>query len=79
MAKSAANEDLVIQHRQGKISASKKKKSLYVEASGVVEADIETQNVEVSGQVTGNVTASTRSSSKRNAGWLGDIQRPLAF
>ena len=52
------DEDLVIQGTvKGKISL---KESLYVEASGAVEADIETQNVDISGQVTGNITATDK-------------------
>ena len=52
----SGDEDLVIQGTvKGRISL---KESLYVESSGVIEADIETANVEVSGQVTGNIAAS---------------------
>ncbi len=47
----SGDEDLVIQGTvKGRISL---RESLYVESSGVIEADIETANVEVSGQVTG--------------------------
>ena len=54
----SGDEDLVIQGTvKGRISL---KESLYVESSGVIEADIETANVEVSGQVTGNIAASDK-------------------
>src|SRR4026208_1780708 len=45
-------------------------------ASGVVEADIETQNVEVSGQVTGNVAASDKVELKSQCRVVGDIKAP---
>ena len=49
------NEDLVVKGTvKGRIQL---KESLFVEESGVVEAEIETQNVEVSGKVTGNIAA----------------------
>lgn len=70
----SGDEDLVIQGTvKGKIAL---KESLYVEASGVVEADIETQNVEVSGQVTGNVTATDKVELKAQCRMTGDIKAP---
>ena len=54
----SGDEDLVIQGTvKGRISL---KESLMVESSGVVEADIETQNVEIGGRVTGNITATDK-------------------
>ena len=54
----SGDEDLVIQGTvKGKISL---KESLFVEGSGTVEADIDTQNVEVAGKVTGNISASDK-------------------
>ena len=68
------DEDLVIQGTvKGRIAL---KESLYVEESGVVEADIETQNVDVSGQVTGNVTASDKVELKAQCRMTGDIKAP---
>ena len=68
------DEDLVIQGTvKGKIQL---KESLYVESSGVVEADIETQNVDVSGQVTGNITASDKVELKTQCRVIGDIKAP---
>ncbi|MBI3178654.1 MAG: polymer-forming cytoskeletal protein, partial [Deltaproteobacteria bacterium] len=52
------DDDLVVQGTvKGKIAL---KESLFVESSGTIEADIETRNVEVSGNVTGNVTAADK-------------------
>ena len=68
------DEDLVVQGTvKGKIQL---KESLYVESSGVVEADIETQNTEVSGQVTGNITASDKVELKSECRMVGDIKAP---
>ncbi len=70
----SGDEDLVIQGTvKGKISL---KESLYVESSGVIEADIETANVEVSGQVTGNIAASDKAELKADCKVVGDIQAP---
>lgn len=68
------DEDLVIQGTvKGKISL---KKRLFVEASGTVEADIETEEVEVSGQVTGNITASEKVELKTQCRVVGNIKAP---
>ena len=68
------DEDLVIQGTvKGRIAL---KESLYVEESGTVEADIETQNVDVSGQVTGNITASDKVELKSQCRMVGDIKAP---
>ena len=54
----SGDEELVVQGTvKGKISL---KESLFVERSGTIEADIDTANVEVSGQVTGNISASEK-------------------
>jgi len=68
------DEDLIIQGTvKGRIGL---KESLIVEASGVVEADIETQNIEVAGQVTGNITASDKVELKSDCRVVGDIKSP---
>ncbi len=68
------DEDLVIQGTvKGKIQL---KESLYVEESGSVEADIETQNVDISGQVTGNITATDKVELKAQCRMVGDIKAP---
>jgi cytoskeletal protein CcmA (bactofilin family) len=70
----SGDEDLVIQGTvKGKISL---KESLYVEGSGVVEADIDTQNVEIAGRVTGNILASDKVELKTDCRVVGDIKAP---
>ena len=70
----SGDEDLVIQGTvKGKISL---KESLFVEGSGVVEADIETQNVEIAGRVTGNIVASDKVELKQDCRVVGDIKAP---
>jgi len=70
----SGDEDLIIQGTvKGKIAL---KESLFVESSGVVEADIETQNVEISGQVTGNIAASDKVELKSQCRMVGDIKAP---
>ena len=70
----SGDEDLVIQGTvKGRISL---KESLYVEGSGVVEADIETQNVEIAGRVTGNIVASDKVELKQDCRVVGDIKAP---
>lgn len=68
------DEDLIIQGTvKGRIGL---KESLFVESSGNVEADIETQNVEISGQVTGNIAASDKVELKSQCRMVGDIKAP---
>ena len=72
------DEDLTVRGRvegtvKGRISL---KESLFVEGSGVIEADIETANVEVSGQVTGNIAASDKVELKADCKVVGDIRAP---
>jgi len=70
----SGDEDLVIQGTvKGRISL---KESLFVESSGVVEADIETQNVEIAGRVTGNISASDKVELKTDCRVVGDIKAP---
>jgi cytoskeletal protein CcmA (bactofilin family) len=68
------NEDLVIQGSvNGKI---KSKKSLTVDQSGNVTAQIETQSLAVSGKLTGNVQASDRVEIRKEGRMVGDIKAP---
>jgi cytoskeletal protein CcmA (bactofilin family) len=70
----SGDEDLVIQGTvKGKIAL---KENLYVENSGVVEADIETSTVTISGQVTGNILASDKVEIKADGRMVGDIKAP---
>ncbi len=70
----SGDEDLVIQGTvKGKIAI---KESLFVESGGTVEADIETQNVEIAGKVTGNILASDKVELKSDCRVVGDIKAP---
>jgi cytoskeletal protein CcmA (bactofilin family) len=68
------DEDLIVRGTvKGKIAMSA---SVIVENSGTVEADIETKNVEVSGNVTGNITATERVELKTDGRMVGDVKAP---
>jgi cytoskeletal protein CcmA (bactofilin family) len=70
----SGDEDLVIQGTvKGRVVL---KENLFVEESGVVEADIETNNVEVSGQVTGNILATEKVEITAGGRAVGDIKAP---
>ena len=70
----SGDEDLVIQGTiKGRILI---KENLYVEQSGTVEADVETRNVEVSGQVTGNIVATEKVEIASGGRAVGDIKAP---
>lgn len=67
-------EDLIIEGTvKGKIAL---KQNLMVEKSGVVEADIETQTVSISGQITGNILASEKVEITTGGKMVGDIKSP---
>ncbi len=70
----SGGDDVVVQGTvKGRIALAE---SLFVEASGVLEADIETASVEVAGQVTGNVTATDRVELKPDCKVVGDLRSP---
>jgi len=70
----SGDEDLIIQGTvKGKIQL---KENLFVENGGVVEADIETQTVTISGQVTGNIRASDKVEIRADGKMVGDIKAP---
>ena len=70
----SGDEDLVIRGTvKGKIIL---KENLRVENSGGVEADIQTANVTVSGQVTGNIQAGERVELRSDGRMVGDIKAP---
>ena len=70
----SGDESLVVQGTvKGRIAL---KESLFVEGSGVIEADIETASVEVAGQVTGNIVAADRVELKSECKVVGDIHSP---
>jgi cytoskeletal protein CcmA (bactofilin family) len=70
----SGGEDLVVLGTvKGRIAL---KESLFVEGSGVIEADIETASVEIAGQVTGNIVASEKVELKADSKVVGDIRSP---
>ena len=70
----SGDEDLVIEGTvKGKVTL---RQGLYVEGSGVIEADIETARVEVSGQVTGNIAATEKVELKADCRVVGDVRAP---
>jgi cytoskeletal protein CcmA (bactofilin family) len=70
----SGDEDLIIRGTvKGKILL---RENLFVEDTGVVEADIETQNVAVSGQVTGNIQAVERVEISAGGRMVGDLKAP---
>ena len=70
----SGEEDLVIRGTvKGKIQL---KENLLVENSGVVEADIDTTTVTISGQVTGNIHAGQRVEIRADGKMVGDIKAP---
>lgn len=68
------DEPLVVHgHIKGRVSL---REGMYVEPSGVIEADVETREVHVSGQLTGNVIAKERVEIKTGGKITGDIRSP---
>ncbi len=69
-----SDEALVVQGTvKGKVNLSK---SVYVENSATVEADIEAESVEVDGTVVGNIEATTRVEIKADGTMTGDVKSP---
>lgn len=50
--------------------------TVVVANGGIVEADVHSDHVEISGQVTGNVTARERAEIKNDGRMVGDIKAP---
>ncbi len=70
----SGEEDLIIRGTvKGRVVL---RENLFVEETGVVEADIETQNVSISGQVTGNVQATERVEISTGGRMVGDLKAP---
>lgn len=70
----SGDEDLIIRGTvKGRIVL---RENLFVEETGVVEADIETQNVSVSGQVTGNIQAAEKVEISAGGRMVGDLKAP---
>ena len=67
-------EDLVIEGRvEGEITL---KKQLIIEETGVVLADIQTENIVIKGEMRGNMTATERVWIFCDARVIGDIKAP---
>ncbi len=68
------DEDLTVQGRvEGKLSLTK---DLFIEPSGVVKADINVQNVFISGILVGNIVATEKVEIAADGRMVGDINSP---
>ncbi len=68
------DEALVVQGTvKGRIALEE---SVFVENSATLEADVEAEAIEISGVVTGNVTAQTRVEIKADGKMVGDVKSP---
>lgn len=66
--------DLVVQGTvKGRIAL---KEGLVIEDSGVVEAEIDSQSVQIAGRVTGNIAAADKVELKSECRVIGDIRAP---
>ncbi len=69
-----SEESVVVQGSvKGKLSS---KDSLFVENSATVQADVDAATVEISGTVTGNVSAGARLEIKADGKMVGDVKAP---
>ena len=67
-------EDVKIEGRvEGKIKLTK---NLLVGQSGVIEADVEAENINIGGNVTGNIVAQNRVEIVSSGTMIGDIKAP---
>ena len=70
----SSEESVVVQGSvKGKLSSND---SLFVENSATLQADVDATTVEISGTVTGNVSASTRLEIKADGKMIGDVKAP---
>jgi len=70
----SGEEDLIVQGTvKGKIAL---RESLFIEASGMVEADVAVQNVEIGGRMTGNIVATDKVELKADCRVIGDVRAP---
>ena len=68
----SGDEPLVVHGNvKGQISLNE---TVFVEPSGTVEANIETKNIEISGQVVGEILASDRAEIKSDGKVVGNIK-----
>ena len=70
----SGDEDVKIEGRvEGKILLTK---NLLVGQAGVIEADVEAENINIGGSVTGNIKAQNRVEIVSSGKMMGDIQAP---
>lgn len=70
----SGDEQVVVEGTvKGKISLES---TLIVASGGVVEADVESDEIEVSGHMTGNISARERAEIKSDGRMIGDIKSP---
>jgi cytoskeletal protein CcmA (bactofilin family) len=68
------DEDLIVQGTvKGRVGL---RQNIYVEDSGVVEANVETATITILGTVTGDIQATERAELKSNCRVVGDIRAP---
>ena len=69
-----SEDNIIVQGTvKGKMTTSQ---PVFVENSATLEADVTAESVEISGNVTGNVSASTRVELNSDAKVVGDVQSP---
>ena len=69
-----SEDNIVVQGTvKGKMTTSQ---PVFVENSATLEADVNAESIEISGSVTGNVSAATRVELKADAKVVGDVQSP---
>ena len=69
-----SEDNIVVQGTvKGKLTTSQ---PVFIENSATLEADVNADSVEISGQLTGNVSAATRVELKSDAKVIGDVQSP---
>ncbi|MFN3197806.1 MAG: polymer-forming cytoskeletal protein [Bradymonadia bacterium] len=69
-----SSETLVVQGTiKGKVQTSE---GVFIENSARVDADVEAENVEIGGELTGNVSAGGRVEIKAEGKMVGDVRSP---
>ena len=69
-----SEDNVVVQGTvKGKVTTSQ---PVFIENSASLEADITAESVEISGELTGNVSAAKRVELKSDAKVIGDVQSP---
>ena len=69
-----SEDNIVVQGTvKGKVETTQ---PIFVENSATIEADLSADSVEISGKVTGNISAKARVELKSDSKMIGDIQAP---